>query len=136
MRASETVIALFERNNRRITVTTLTGKTHVVELNAKNEIMSYTGLNSQCLSLNIFDVVVDFLRENGGRALKGCGHNKEDKVGYGKCTLDTVCGQIAVKYYGHRIGESTFDPVFIVSAILDKADICENGRGYLSLKTK
>lgn len=82
--------------------------------------------------MSIFDIVVDFLRNNGGMASKGSDRNS--KVGIGKCTSNTVCYCIATKYYGHKAGESTFVPVFIIAAILDMAGICENARGYLRLK--
>ena len=131
MKASEIVRDMFIKNGGSIVVTTLRGKTHLVKLTRTNCIASKTGLNSTELQLSIFDIVVDFLKQNGGRAPKGAGRN--DKVGYGKCTMDTVCGQIAVRYFGRRIGESTFDPVFIVGAVLEKAGICENQTGYLKL---
>lgn len=131
MRASDVVKDMFLKNGRRIVVTTLRGNTHVVNLTFNDRISSTTGLRNQELSLAVFDIVVDFLKENRGFAPKGAGRN--DKVGFGKCTLDTICGQIATKYYGHKIGESTFDPVFIVCAILEQAGICENQRGYLRL---
>ncbi len=134
MKASEIVKEMFLKNGRRIVITTLNGKSHVVNLNYANRICSQTGLRTQELELSIFDIVVDFLERNKGFAPKGAGRN--DKVGYGKCTLDTICGEIATKYYGHKIGESTFDPVFIVCAILEQAGICENQRGYLRLLHK
>lgn len=41
-------------------------------------------------------------------------HSREGKVGYGRCTEDTVVGVIAKEYFGKAPGESTFDPVFCV----------------------
>lgn len=132
MKASEIIKNMFVQRAGSIVVTTLQGKTHVVKLNRDGKtISSETGLRTQQIDLSIFDIVVDFLRSNGGMASKGNGRNS--KVGYGKCTSDTVCYCIATKYYGHNVGESTFDPVFIIAAILDMAGICENSRGYLRL---
>ena len=56
---------------------------------------------------SVFDVVVD-LRKNSpqGRAKKGNAHGKGDKVGYGRCTADTVVGTIAIHYFGKKTGES------------------------------
>lgn len=68
----------------------------------------------------------------GGKAPKGLGRGK-DKVGYGKCGEETVIYQVATQYYGKKIGESTFDPVFVLAAILEWAGIAENGRGYIKL---
>ncbi len=39
-----------------------------------------------------------------------------------------------MNYYGHIEGESTFDPVFAVCAILEYAGICNNKRGWLEIK--
>ncbi len=133
MIASEIIKNMFMQGTGSIVVTTLRGKTHIVNLNGDGKtISSDTGLRTQQIDLSIFDIVVNFLRNNGGMAPKGNGRNS--KVGYGKCTPDTICYCIATKYYGHKEGESTFDPVFIIAAILDMAGICENTRGYLRLK--
>lgn len=133
MKTSEIIRNMFMQSAGSIVVTTLRGKSHVVKLNNDGKsIFSETGLGIQQIDLSIFDIVVDFLKENGGIAPKGNGRNS--KVGLGKCTSATVCYCIATKYYGHKVGESTFDPVFIIAAILDMAGICENSRGYLRLK--
>lgn len=133
MKTSEIIRNMFMQSAGSIVVTTLRGKSHVVKLNNDGKsISSETGLGIQQIDLSIFDIVVDFLKENGGIAPKGNGRNS--KVGLGKCTSDTVCYCIATKYYGHKVGEFTFDPVFIIAAILDMAGICENSRGYLRLK--
>lgn len=82
----------------------------------------------------VFDVIVALMRSSpGGRARKGNARGKEDKVGFGKCTSDTVMGTIATKYSGKSIGESAFDPVFVLAAILDWAGIAHNRRGYIEL---
>lgn len=85
----------------------------------------------------IFDDIVKLLKaSSNGRARKGNGHGKEDKVGYGKCTKDTVVGTIAINYSGKSMGESTYDPVFVLAAILDWAGIAYNRRGYIELTTE
>lgn len=82
----------------------------------------------------VFDDIVNLLKESpNGRARKGNGRGKEDKVGYGKCTPDTVLGAIAIRYMKKSMGESTYDPVFVMAAILDWADIAKNERGYIRL---
>lgn len=81
----------------------------------------------------VFDIIVDFLKTNGGEAPKGLGRRKEDKVGSGKCGPETVMYQVATQYYGKKDGESTFDPLFVLSAMLEWAGIAENGWGYLKL---
>lgn len=82
----------------------------------------------------VFDDIVDLLKESPNKtAKKGNGHGKEDKVGYGKCTPDTVLGAIAIRYFKKSFGESTIDPVFVLVAILDWAGIAKNKRGYVEL---
>lgn len=88
-------------------------------------------LSNQAMSFSVFDIIVDFLEDCGGKAPKGLGRN--DRVGYGKCSSETIMYQIATKYYGKSIGESTFDPLFVLAAILEWAEIAENGWGYLKL---
>ena len=81
----------------------------------------------------VFDAIQELLNQKGGRALKGAGRGKDDQVGYGKCGLDTVVGYIAYKYSGVKLGGSTFDPVFVLAAVLDWANIARNCRGYIEL---
>ena len=127
----------FLKNKGKLTIKTLRGKVHNVYLSDDEKyIYSHTALRNQKIYLNCFDIVVNYLRDNGGRAKKGCGHNKADKVVYGKCTPDTICWCIATKYHNHRSGESTFDPVFIICAILESTGICKNGYGVLELNSK
>jgi hypothetical protein len=40
---------------------------------------------------------------------------------------------IATEYYGKEEGESSFDPLFVIAAILDWAGIARNERGYMEL---
>lgn len=83
--------------------------------------------------LEVFDVIQELLQKKGERVIKGTGRGKEDKVGYGKCGLDTVVGYIAYKYSGIELGGSTFDPVFVLAAILDWANLARNCRGYIEV---
>lgn len=92
--------------------------------------------NKLAYEFRVFDIIVDLLREQGGRARKGGARNKENKVGMGNCTEDTVVGAIAVRYWGKSYGESTFDPMFMIAAVLEWAGIVHNRRGYLELTTE
>lgn len=81
-----------------------------------------------------FDVIADCLRNAPGyRAPKGNARNKADKVGYGKCCEGTVIYYFAVHYAKKRLGESTFDPIFVLAAVMEWAGIIRNDRGYLEL---
>ena len=83
-------------------------------------------------SFDIFDLIVSTLKTNGGKMLKGNGRNS--KLGKGKCTYDTLVGVIGRDYFGKQTGESVLDPLFVLAAVLEWAGICNNERGYLSLK--
>ena len=76
-------------------------------------------------------MIVEFMRTQGGRVIKGNGRSA--KVGEDKCPLDSLCGFIATKYYGKQVGETTFDPVFAVVAILDYVGVVKNLRGEVVL---
>lgn len=80
---------------------------------------------------DIFDTIVDLLLAQNGRARKGNGRNY--RVGAPECDETTVIGTIAINYFGKTVGESTFDPVFVLAAVLDWAGIADNGRGELIL---
>ena len=79
----------------------------------------------------VFDVIVDLLLENGGRARKGNGRNY--KFGEPECDETTVVGYIAKHYWNKTDGESVFDPVFVLAAVLEWAGIVHNERGELVL---
>lgn len=80
---------------------------------------------------SVFDVIVELLLANGGRARKGNGRNY--KMGDPECDETTVVGAIAKKYVGKKNGESVFDPVFVFAAVLEWAGIAHNERGELVL---
>ena len=130
---SEYLIEYYLSNNKRIIVTTLRGKQHEICLSDDNKYFySYTGLRkNNVLYLNWFDCIVDFIKQNGGRVEKGGCRNS--KVGQGNCTKGTLCYYVATECYGKCDGESSFDPIFIIAAILENAGICKNERGYIRL---
>ncbi|MCI9146081.1 MAG: hypothetical protein HFJ97_06955 [Eubacterium sp.] len=84
--------------------------------------------------MNWFDCTVDFIKQNGGRVEKGGCRNS--KVAQGNCTKGTLCYYVATECYGKYDGESSFDPIFIIAAILENAGICENERGYIQLSAE
>ena len=79
----------------------------------------------------VFDVIVDLLISQGGRARKGNGRNF--KLGEPDCDETTVVGAIGYNYAHKEIGTSVFDPVFALAAILEWAGIANNERGELVL---
>ena len=80
---------------------------------------------------DVFDMVVELLLKQNGRAKKGNGRNY--RLGEENCDDTTVVGYIA-KHYSHKVdGASVFDPVFVLAAVLEWADIAKNERGELVL---
>ena len=80
---------------------------------------------------DIFDTVVELLKSQNGRAKKGNGRSY--RLGEENCDDTTVVGYIA-KHYAHKQnGESVYDPVFVLAAVLEWAGIAKNERGELVL---
>ena len=79
----------------------------------------------------VFDMIVELLRKHNGRARKGNGRSY--KLGEKNCDDTTVVGYIAKHYSGKREGDSVFDPVFVLAAVLEWADVAKNERGELVL---
>lgn len=136
MKISEYLKDYYTSNGNCVVLTTLRGKPHEIYLSDNSKYLySYTGLrnnkNNNVLYLDWFDGIVDFIEQNGGIVKKGSCRNS--KVGYGNCYEGTLCYYIATKLYGKSIGESSFDPVFIICAILDDLGICYNEYGYIRL---
>ena len=114
------------------TVQSVNGNRYVIQANADGKSFSCDELPiTPPYEYRVFDVIVRLLFQTGGKTRKGNGRNY--KLGYGECTEDTVVGCIAKDYAGKKEGMSVFDPVFVLSAILDWAGIAHNGRGYLEL---
>ncbi len=129
-KASEIVKNKFFQAGGRADIQTANGK--VFEVNADTKtIGSQSALHNVRYEWYVFDIICELLIEKGGEARKGNGRNY--RVGEKGCTDDTIAGRIAKKYYGKSDGESTFDPVFILVAIMEWAGIVYNKRGYIEL---
>ena len=110
------------------------GEPCTIMLVDKERAITSDKLNGFRYGLSVFDVIVELLQHSPqGKARKGNAHGHEDKVGRGRCTEDTVVGAIAIHYFGKKAGESCFDPVFVLAAVLEWAGIAENGRGFVQL---
>lgn len=79
----------------------------------------------------VFDVIVDLLISQGGRARKGNG--RSHRLGEPECDETTVVGTIGYQYRHAKSGDSVYDPVFVLAAVLEWADIVRNERGELVL---
>lgn len=87
--------------------------------------------SSRILTWKAFDAAIELLRQNNGTASKG--QAMKYKLGEKGLTLDTVEGYVAHKAYGIQLGESTLRIISALSAILEWAEVCRNGYGFLSL---
>lgn len=95
---------------------------------------SSPSLPSVTYDFTVFDIIVNLLNSKGGKAKKGVGRGKGIRLGDAGCEIDTVVGVIAKEYWKKNIGDSVLDPVFIMAAILQWAEICDNKRGYIEIK--
>lgn len=78
----------------------------------------------------VFDIIVDLLSSQEGRAKKGNGRHK---LGEPDCNETTIVGAIGYNYFHYHTGKSVPDPVFMLAAILEWAEIANNERGELVL---
>lgn len=131
-RASDIVKRMLIENNGRAIVHTARGLP--CEIKLASDGVSFL---SNKLPLNppyrfeVFDVIVNLLVSQGGRARKGNGRNS--KLGEPDCDDTTVVGTIGYNYAHKKTGTSVFDPVFVLAAILEWAGIANNERGELVL---
>lgn len=88
--------------------------------------------HNRIITWKVFDYAVEVIQKNGGKALKG--QAMKAKLGEPGLTLDTVEGYVAHYGYNVKFGDSTLRMISPLSAILEWADICINGYGYLQLK--
>ena len=110
------------------------GEPCTIMLVDKERAITSNKLNGFRYGLSGFDVIVELLQHSPqGKARKGNSRGPNDKVGHGRCTSDTVVGAIAIHYFGKKTGESCFDPVFVLAAILEWVGVAKNGRGFLQL---
>lgn len=79
---------------------------------------------------DIFNVIVELLRSQGGKAKKGCGRSK---LGSPKCGEDTVAGAILKNYFHKNLGETALAPEFLMISILEWAGLVKNEWGYIEL---
>lgn len=137
--ASEIVRAKLFENGGIAEIRLLDGKPCKIAASEDGKTFTSDKLNNYKITIeySVFDCVIDLLKTcKQYTAPKGNAHGKEDKVGYGKCTDDTIVGTIAMKYFGKTQGESTLDPTFVISAILEWAGIAHNKRGFVTLSTE
>lgn len=131
-KASEIIKGKLADNGGRVTVYTARGLPCeiVADVDGKSFVSNKLPIKPN-YEYTVFDVVVDVLLANGGRARKGNGRNY--KLGNPECDENTVVGAVAKNYSGKKDGESVYDPVFVLAAVLEWAGIIHNERGELVL---
>lgn len=131
-KASEIIKTKLKKNGGRVTVYTLQGLP--CEIRVAPDGISFESDKlpiKPAYRFDVFDTVVELLLKQNGRARKGNGRNY--KLGEEDCDETTVIGYIS-KHYSHKNdGDSVFDPVFVLAAVLDWAEIAKNERGELEL---
>ena len=132
--ASEIIRSKLIANGGRAVVHTASGLPCEIRMTADGMSFSSDKLPANInFRFGIFDIVVDLLIANNGRARKGNGRNH--KLGEPDCDETTVVGYIGKHYFGKKDGESVLDPVFVLASVLEWAEIANNGRGEISLTT-
>lgn len=120
-----------------VRIQSLTGLPIAVRANADGRTFWSDKLPSVPFRYEIFDIVTDVLREQGGRARKGNGRNF--RLGDPECDESTIVGAIGYRYWttadgvGAEEGKAVYDPVFVLAAVMDWAGLVHNRRGYVEL---
>lgn len=130
MYASDIIKEKIKAAGGKITVTSINNKSYEICDGLDGETFYCDALpKTQPFTYRIFDIIVNLLVEENGKALKG--HGRTAKLGAPDCELTTVNGAIGKYYFGKEIGDSVLDPVFVLAAVLDWAGLATNHRGYI-----
>ena len=87
------------------------------------------------LTWEVFEAAVEVVIQNGGKVIKGKARSGA-KLGSDDLPLDSLEGYIAHKVHGVEVGKAAFGPGFVVAAILDWAEVCNNERGFVTINSK
>lgn len=85
------------------------------------------------LTWEVFEAAVEIVVQNGGKVIKGKARSGA-KLGSDDLPLDSLEGYIAHKVHGVEVGKAAFGPGFVIAAILDWAEVCNNERGFVTIK--
>ena len=127
-KASEIIKTMIADKGGILKVESINGNTYEIKADTDKKFFICAQLPGK-FEYTIFDIIVNLLKKKGGKAEKGNGRNY--KIGEKHCDGNTVIGTIGIEYYGKSEGESVFDPVFVLVAVLDYAGIIHNRRGYI-----
>ena len=88
--------------------------------------------NQPFLPWKVFEITVDLLIRNGGRAERG--DAMSSKLGDAGLPLNSVEGHVAHVVYGKQIGESIFRRISPIAAILEWAGLCDSAPREIILR--
>ncbi len=129
---SEIIKSKLKEAGGKAVVYSLTGKPYELRALADGESFASEAIPIKPnYTYKVFDVIVDLLLSQDGKARKGLGRSA--RLGEKDCEETTVVGAIGKEYSGKSLGEYVFDPVFFLAAVLEWAGIAHNERGYLEL---
>ncbi|MBQ7473367.1 MAG: DUF2089 family protein [Oscillospiraceae bacterium] len=133
-KASEIIKTKLKESGGRAIVHSISGVAYEIKAEPDGKSFSTEALPIKPnYTYDVFDVIVDLLLSQGGRAKKGLARARNARLGDPNFEETTVVGAIAKNYLGRKVGESSFDPVFALAAVLEWAGIAHNERGYLEL---
>ena len=133
-KASDIVKKLLCQNNGKLIVFSQQGKEYLIKLSNDGERIITDALPQTDYELRVFDIIVELLTEQCGKARKG--NARSGPIGKGDCDFNTVVGRIARDYFGKKQGDWASDPVMVMNAVLCHADICHfSSGGYMELSS-
>lgn len=130
-KASDIIRTKLAENGGRAIVSSINGNRYGIKADADGQHILCDEL-PPVYTYEVFDVIVELLKSQPNYTARK-GNARNYKLGEIGCQEDTVAGAILKNYFGKKTGESGLDPVFILAAVLEWADIAHNGRGYLEL---
>lgn len=81
-------------------------------------------------SFKMFDILENESFRFPNRAIPK-GNARMYKLGEEKCNMDTAIGILGYKYYNKIDGESIYEPMHVIAAVLEWAGLAKNNRGYI-----
>jgi hypothetical protein len=76
----------------------------------------------------------DLLEKESHRFENRCipkGNARKYKLGEIGCSIDTAVGILGYLYYKKETGDSIYEPMHVIAAVLEWAGIAKNKRGYI-----
>jgi hypothetical protein len=130
MRASEKIKSKLKKNGGSAFIELLRGNKTDLYFVTENTYWSKGLGNIIGRGYKMFDILEDESFRFPKKSIPK-GNARNYKLGQEKCDIHTAAGILGYKYYNKEDGDSIYDPMHIVSAILDWADVAKNVRGYI-----